>query len=401
MKNFKLVVAALLVFAMFSCKTEDLGKAPVEKVSMTVTVNAPVLSSRAEVDPVVRDVATLTDVAVFVTNDIGTIITAVEFTQTDIDNDGKTFETTSDAKGTYVLANISGGSWFDLSDLTTDYVGQNIAALMAEVLDMEDLAAATVGVGEATIVPFFNEDSAAAVVEEMDGTEPEYPGTPDPDVTYLKSTIKIRPIVARIELGQIDGSQATSLPAGILPIRSFTLESIKMTNVYPEMALAGPEGTKLAKSGADNGATSDHFADIYTDEFEATNIYAPSRTGTDPEPNPFPQVWAYNIAPVKGGNATTGVFADVPRMLVTLTDIVLEDGDAGTSVTEPRYLIVEKYKLSDDSYITAFEAGKVYKITSLNFTYDKTSSTTEITKAMLTATVEVLGWEEVAITPEL
>lgn len=225
--------------------------------------------------------------------------------------------------------------------------------------------------GSVDNVTLFGGDNLTAVVgEEFD----------------LTANFDIKPIVSRIEIGQITYDNGTEPDL----IEEFTVDGIFINNYYNQMGIGG---AGVANDLKDNGQTNEFYvADgggSYTTALNGIVFDSPigsgaiSYTPTGAGNN----VWAYNIlTPTAGGS---------PEIIVCISGIKLADGvEAGGAYTGTRYLNLLKF-FTDASNTTplTFEQGNVYRIP--NLTFDEHDLTIKVKDKEKKVKVEMglLNWQ--------
>ncbi|MCD8103081.1 MAG: hypothetical protein LUE26_11025 [Alistipes sp.] len=387
MKVKLLAVAALAAMALAACSkdNEKGGQTtnPEEGIFIQFTgLNEP--NSRTLTDPVADNTPVTLDKGYLVFGDVVSdkvthVVAIGTSTPTDpavtvnaLEN-GMVFSGI-EATHVYVIGNLNG---------VTVQIGDNLASLLANTVDVLDQTDVTGGLSTATLFGLGQIDPATNSAAVAAGATKQ-------------AIFSVRPVAARLELSKISASAGTD--GNVI---SYKLSGIYINNFYLELGINGsivdanpyPAGkhvdfqddhTRYLPSGggylsAWNGKLFDGLA-VSSD----TNLEILSE---DVDPG---KVWAYNVlAPYGNGNSK----AAVPHIVLHFTEMTLDydptpaqDGSTETS-TPGEYLFYNSETNTDgECYLTitryiqdlgqaneadlAIDAGFIYKITDVPFTPD-------------------------------
>lgn len=109
-------------------------------------------------------------------------------------------------------------------------------------------------------------------------------------------------------------------------------------------------------------------------------------TTTNPAVTPK-KAWAYQVCPSL--TFTTGTPADVPHLILKLTEVAYVNNDLGKPI---QYVTVMKYKDSGGNPVNEFKPGNVYRIENLIFTHNEATAQPYEENITVTATVSVKPW---------
>ncbi|MDR0973689.1 MAG: hypothetical protein LBM61_06875 [Prevotellaceae bacterium] len=409
MIHFKwmLVAAVAMAMVMASCSKEDEGmtegnKAVLFKLSHGQSVTRAVGKHVPNATPTATNLADASIYFVDANYQIAKVVT-IDFTNKTAkydENTGKVGLTTltdgtlitnvpTTAITTCVVGNLS------KANVTEAYsypiVGENLRDKLKMTVESQ-YDPEHKGVAKVT---FFGEDEIHASA-----------GNP---VTY-SSNIKVKPIVARIEIGSISGNrmwlpskthddsakQPTDTLAGV---QSFTLAGIYINNYYKDMSIVGTKTSNhisWEQTGKYYSTTGEgkyaNLQGILCDDASsalviqntgiASNItnaapytYAPIATATTTATDANADVWGYNLL------APTFTNAAQAHIIVHLKDLVAIDGTAGgdqNAYKGDKWLTVGKIFKNKGAepaeLITSLEPGYIYRIINLSFGVKGTGS---------------------------
>lgn len=216
-------------------------------------------------------------------------------------------------------------------------------------------------------------------------------------------TVQVRPVPARME---IQNFIATEKPTEYLgsEIQSFEVAGVYMNAFYTSGNLddSTPDGVKKVDnlSDPDNYSESAYtaIADLGDYSFMCDDFADGETEGAKSEV--AGEIWKVTptladvVSPYWGYQVLKG---DVPHIVVKLN--VMYEGD---SAPETRFLTITGYHVADGNVdLEKVERGKVYRITDLKFNASDLTPTPYEKDKTVNATVEVLAWEPVEITPDL
>lgn len=244
------------------------------------------------------------------------------------------------------------------------------------------------------------------------------------------ASVTLTPIVARVELGQItcQNQNGAGQPATTSDITAYKLSGVYMNNIRENVLLNGtpylvgaPIDIKNQSSWATNWET--YFMSFNTNfpyyvggspagpaDWTANamvNYCTPTASGltfypdptngstnTDPAVTPK-KAWAYQVSP--STTVPVGSPADVPHMILKLTDVTYNDNPLGKTTL---YVTVTKYKNSSNDPVLEFKRGNVYRIENLIFTHNEATNQPYEKNITVTATVSVAPWLVNTINPD-
>lgn len=244
------------------------------------------------------------------------------------------------------------------------------------------------------------------------------------------ASVTLTPIVARIELGQVtvENQNGAGQAAVTADIKNYKLSGVFINNTRQDVLLNGtpylvgaPIDIKSQTGWASSWATyftsantnfpyynggspagpSDWKANALVTHCQpgasARSFYPDSLNGsTDIVPTSgTKKVWGYQVCP--STVVAPGVPADVPHLILKLTDVTYYDNPLGQ---ETKYVTVTKYKDSSNNPITAFERGNVYRIENLRFSHNEATNQPYEKNISVTATVSVAPWIINTIDPD-
>ncbi len=244
------------------------------------------------------------------------------------------------------------------------------------------------------------------------------------------ATVELTPLVARFELGQItcQNQDGPSAPAVNADITGYKLSGLFMNHIHQDVLLNGtpylvgapvdirnqpgwvtnwdpyfsPFNTDFPYYVGGNPAAPSDWVDNAMCDYcipTASGLtFYPSTTNgavnTNPSDNPK-KAWAYQICPSL--TFVTGTPADVPHLILKLTEVTYEGNDLGKNTL---YVTVTKYKDSSNNPVTEFKRGNVYRIDNLVFTHNEATGQPYEENITVTATVSVKPWTINNINPD-
>lgn len=237
------------------------------------------------------------------------------------------------------------------------------------------------------------------------------------------ASVTISPLVARVEVGQITYQNQNGASASVVnaDITGYKLAGVFVNNVRQHVLLAGTPyltGTPIDIKAQAGWATGwSNYFNATNEVFPYFNGGSPSApsdwvagsmvtfcspvgnaaltfypdvnngaTSTDPS-LPTKQAWAFQISP--STTVTAGQTYDLPHLIFKLTDVTYQANPFGAPV---KYVTITNYKKADNTAITKFERGNVYRITNLTFSHTETTNQPYEKNITVTATVSVAPW---------
>lgn len=260
-------------------------------------------------------------------------------------------------------------------------------------------------------VTFNQQNSLMTGVADIDDSEL----TEDGNVAV---TVNIKPVSSRLEVAKLTAQKVEGTPEQpVVNIENFSVAGIFINRFYTQGKLdpdKNPDDRPKVSHESDvNNYTKAHYAicegagnkgdyhfmcDDYTDApitGNNTNL-----TGIDIwQVTPTTGCWGYPVLAgkqkIEEGEGETAKY-DVAHIIIKLN--VAIEGIAGTKT---KYLTIIGYKDKSGQKITKFERGKVYYMENIEFNiYNLTDVPYEGDKTV-EATVRVLPWEAVPVTPEI
>lgn len=231
-------------------------------------------------------------------------------------------------------------------------------------------------------------------------------GTVVDGTTTYAVEILVKPVVARLEIGNIAANWTTA--PYVSTITAFDLLGIYIDNHYTEMGIDGSLAEDAELIGApviEDGLTEDEITALNAAHYVAANYVDmsdesfvklnggfkgfPGYIASDEEH----AVWAYNFLAAKN--------APAPRIVIKVENVVITnalgeaDEDAYAGV---KYLTVGSIKdLETKEIITAIEAGKIYRISNLSFAQGHLTANPNIGQIDIEVEVEIMNWDVVDV----
>lgn len=402
----RILIMAVVATSLLSCSEQDLGDVDNQKGENTVTLSI----QQATPDRGVSDqkgdpeYAVIGSGKLFFIDASGTSIYQRELTATEIsalantstDNGGHTVTITgvpNTAKTLYFMANIktSAGTAFPQVDGTTS----SDARLRIDKLQ-----------ANATNVPMSGQSG-----QFVQGIGNAY-----------TASVVLTPVVARVEVGQVtcQNQNGAGQPAISADITGYKLSGVFVNNIHQSVLLSGAPylvGSPLDIRAQAGWATgwANYFTSVNTvfPYYVGGNPAAPSdwvansmvtycspassamsfypdlgngATSTDPGVTPK-KAWGYQIVP--SVTVPVGTAADVPHIILKLTDVTYSDNPLGLTT---QYVTVTKYKDDLGNAVPEFKRGNVYRIKNLTFTHNEATNQPYEQNITVTATVTVAPW---------
>lgn len=356
MKALKISAAFIAALMMFSCAKDTTKNPDNGPKNLNIKVQADA-ATKSVYDPAVQNQVTTIDPAnshIFFLDGANVILDQVALTAealtTNAADPGQIItDLSSSVSKVYVIANypsVPSGGW-------AGFAGKNISVVEAVLYSMttqNPAYSATAPTGLENVMLAC--EAPVALVKVSDAIA-------DPATNAVwKADVSVTPTVARLEINKI-GQTAIS------EISSFNIEGIYIDYVYPDFTVKGGFGGNVLQGKPADYPTWPAWAS-QTTGFVAYDV----ETNKPGYKAPEDQVWGFQV-PV----AVAGDFA-VPRIVVKVTDIVMDDAEAGSYETT-RYITVKGYQedvsgtLKD---IEIFQRGVVYNVEEILF--DQTNSHT-------------------------
>lgn len=204
--------------------------------------------------------------------------------------------------------------------------------------------------------------------------------------TTATVSVPIAPVIARIELMKLSGAST---------IKSFTVTGVFLDSYYPQFTYGGGNAGTMYRQ-----LQRTDFAGVPGDvgswpAVSAGSGYPFVASADLPSTSDVTEVWAHNVA--AGG---------LPRLIVRMKDISYQLGSSAPVVTvgagNPaddgiRYLTIMGY----GNLTTTFSAGKIYRISAIEFDHRKLADTPNPVGVHLTVAVQIIEWDVVSVTPSL
>ncbi|MCC8089014.1 MAG: hypothetical protein LIO79_07105 [Rikenellaceae bacterium] len=258
--------------------------------------------------------------------------------------------------------------------------GMLLSDIQSVVLNIQEVSHGSLTDGT-TIDGLYSVMDGRSTITEYDTASNTWNGDTDLTAGDLYANVLISPIVARIEIEEIEytGSLLSNL----------TVEGIYINYFYPEapLSLDLTDDTYI-NNGSDVDSYDRDNADFaysyYMAMFDYLNEAIVTADGTTVTPNN--EVWAYQVF---------GSSNPVPHIILKITGITATNGTfIGT-----RYVTVRGYLDANGTEITEFERNTIYKITNLEFDDDNLEIFPETESQSVWVHVEVTPWVTVIVTP--
>lgn len=243
-------------------------------------------------------------------------------------------------------------------------------------------------------------------------TDVSTPATATEDAVY-EVTVELKPVPSRMEIQNVRALTADADWAGA-EIASFTVDGFYINQFYPYGQLdgtQGPEEDRITNGSDPNKYAKNEYEKItyeqetdfsfmcdepttemtYATGADGSNIvYAATTNATGEGDQAVPNWWGYQVMP--------GV---VPHIVVKLhvkyAGETYEDGNNG----ELKFLTIVNYTRTDNnSSLGGVARGEVYRIENLDFQVDDLTDVPYEGTKSISATVRVLPWNPVTVTPE-
>ncbi len=278
-----------------------------------------------------------------------------------------------DVKRVYVIGNHDSEDVAGVSATFPTAKGTTLSSIEAVLMNIEQVNYPSVGgnahTGLATVLYGNGE-----VVPKQNATQEN----------EFQAHVKVSPINARIELDELAYSGN---------LKSFTLDGIFINNYYAAAGLAS--SSFVEGNMTNNGSNTDKYL-IGGNEFAYTNFstmfdevgtavtVANEKASMKPAPG---NTWAYQVF---------GGAPEIAHVIVKLSDIV----DVNGHNQADQYLTVKGFRdATTDEALPTLDAGKVYRITSLEFDDSHLEIIPEPEKVSIWVTVEIAEWIEVVVKP--
>lgn len=387
--NLVLAVATAAIVSFASCSNENevlgSGNGNAEETTRVIlNVQQPGTGTRAEGNSVTAHTVAFTNGYVYFVDGAGTITDVFTIVTGTPDVENREVNITAGAVSFDVVSGKSQHVYiFGNVPAFTHGVGDNISDVLSENITINSQTN-SVTASNVSKVTLYGKTNYAI----------------DHSVTPSLAEVTVAPIGSRIEIKEfkavkVDDSTPTS-------ITTYRIDGIFMNNFYNKSNANGTKtttGDLIYYSKEENAQAPQYFvsgAGLYSaanlgitynaDEasgigtYDAgTKVYAPSTSGN---------VWAYNLlAPAQG---------EFPHIVVRLSNLNTEIV-AGNQL---RWMTVTNFiNKADDSNITTFEPGKIYKIESFEFNETNLEVSPEMNTTSALVTVTLATWEEVSVKP--
>lgn len=302
------------------------------------------------------------------------------------------------------LTNGQDQTLYDVPEGTTGFVvvGNSLAASAEEVAfsstsDAETNTKEDKSAAAATVYGMTT--TLTATGEVINGTGETNEGKANTTYSKYTANVTVRPVTARMEISGLKFA-----PNQTSAFSSLTLEGVFLNDYYNNGAFtADGSAEKVTATGekvmtdtpdlSESATTpetalgetfklADWFATNPGSDETGLSFYDGSQTPTLPSGS---DVWAYNFFVDKDNAAHS-----LPRFTVVVNPTYAGES-AGYGA--PLYAVISQYKDSQNTPITKFEAGKIYKITSLNLPEDVLTPDINGNQTIaITATVTVEDW---------
>lgn len=374
-----LAIAAVMSLGLASCSKEAAqpndggvaGKTADVTISLSQGKSRATNPAGAQDDEVV-----ITSASVFIGD--ASSVTKYDFDATELAAEAKTIEDVTVGKSVFVVANATKADGSAITTFPTDNLA-NVKAFAYNISAMASKLHTAVALS----------GSAAGTVTEDAAT----PGVATP------MDVDLTPVVARLALKEVKAVNPAGTP-GNMTITSFTVKGVYLTGFYNKFKFDGTHGaaTDLYDFVTEADGTILPAVSTAMSGYGAMDegTWAHSSLAATPS---AANSWAYNIA---GGSlpklviAVTGVnFSTAPTSMNPITI-------GGEQVTaQPTgatfYLTVSNYTFPEDATMSNFEAGNIFKISSLEFTSEDLGISPSTASVDLTVNVDVVPWNEVEI----
>ena len=202
-------------------------------------------------------------------------------------------------------------------------------------------------------------------------------------VSGTSATLAVKPIASRVEVARITGGGT---------IQTYKVAGVFINNYYPNSKL---DGTISASGALVNNANTVANYVGGAGQYPSTLPLYDYNAGGLPTMSglicaPAGKVWAYNVM------APSDAAAVAPRVIIRLTDVVLNNGYAYTA---DQFLTVKLY--NGATLIPKLDAGKAYNIANIAFTEANLTGEPETATISVTVTITMTDWTTVTVTPVL
>lgn len=353
----KLLFGIMAVAMMASCSNEEnVGGEPttgeVKKVSIVVK-NATLTRAFADGE----DTPVASNLKFIFTTTSGVITES--FDEGSAKSTYGPYEVSTSAQKLYVVANAQGVATI------TATKGENISTV------------------EGTLFSLENQTIENAILYGSNTTAFELDS--DAGANHYKTSVQIAPSVARIQIQKVSSKpvQGDAIVAG--DVKGFTLKGIYVDHYYQNATIAGEGNTMIDI----DWSTTPSFSNWMCTEF--TPATTAQLQGVNAEVVPEGHTyWDYAVAAGEASHVVLHLETVTRRNVLDTEDITEND----------QYVEVLTFNKSGEP-VTTFEPGTIYRISNIQFSTDNLTPQPGIEAKYVTATVEVLKWNVVDITPEL
>lgn len=266
------------------------------------------------------------------------------------------------AVSVYVVANAGKSpSW--VVDLSGIEVGSTLADIKAKVAKVETQTTV------ANIVLANTADAGNGVIQTG--------ATADANYT---ATVKIAPVLSRLEIGKIEGIGENSEK-----VNSFKVEGIYIDGHAVEFNVGGGYNSALnvadyTKNGIYSIGVDLNALSTYPEKFRDLPALEANSAIVVPTDS---KVWAYQLA----------AGAPLPKIIVKLSNV------NGEGASTYKYVTVSQYKVGGVGYSENLKPGTLYKIGSIQFKLNETSIVPNASEKDVDVTIEIKAWDVVNLEP--
>lgn len=379
--NFKnLMMTAILAVGLVSCSSDDdnvqgggSGVVTKDPKNVSLTLKFGKNTTYADGNSAIGLTPNLTDAKVYFADGDGVIV--FQGAVAESESGPYVFRVPGSATNVYVVGNTS-----TITTLPTVTIGSTTLSTVKQSLN--NIEAQTHPVTAVTL-------QGAGIITGADGA--------------YTCGVTVSPAVSRIEIIQIEGA-ATATNGITIPLTSFQLDGIFINNTYSKLGL---DYTTLPSVAGDIINFSQNNAAAFDGTYLASlRDFNAAGLGVNASlvKNPVGAVWGYQVFPLATATGTTideEAQSKVPHVILRITN---PRSDNYVYPSETMFLTVKKFVTDDENEteVTEFLEGKVYKISNIRFGGEHLSARPEVSSSSeITVTVTVKTWEEAAIKPEL
>ena len=194
---------------------------------------------------------------------------------------------------------------------------------------------------------------------------------------YDAGQITVQPLLARIEIGGIACTDLGESSASEVALyKELTLSKIGIDNILTAVDGSETISYPATEQGQkDWNAATGWYIDPFNPEIELKDKDA------------LPNVYVYNVAP-----------GAAPRIILTVANGVFNNGVSG-NLDMPQYVRASSYTDDKGTEITAFEAGKIYKV-NYAFTCNNIKPRIPVETICVKVDIVIPNWTIVNLTPD-